>query len=234
MSFRRGGAGKGSSFQNLPIGLNYSDVGTKENGEKPSIPLPVHNPITSKERAIAVKYINFLNTVKDGPFYTGTMSASVEASDNSKDKPQTVVEDGGFNDGIERYSDKYLKKRRICLSVDTHPFHLEYFPKELYQAMGIKKKKLLALSKFNKIDDLFTGTGCEEEEALPMLEKLKELAENEDEVEENKEKNSSDIEEDLDDDFDDDDDDDYNAEKYFNDGEDDDNGDDDYGDEPAF
>ncbi|AGO13204.1 AaceriAFR056Wp [[Ashbya] aceris (nom. inval.)] len=234
MSFRRGG--KTSTFSNLPFGLSYSAVGNNESTEKPTIPLPVNNPINGNERSIAIKYINFLESVRDGPFYTGSMSLSMdETEDNKKRKVKRLVDDGGNNDGIERYSDRYLKKRRIGTSVDEHPFSLEFFPKELYQVMGINKRKLLALSKFNKVDDIFTGTEQDDASVIPLMEKLKELAENEDEGEEFKDKNANEFEEELDDDFDDDDDDDYNAEKYFDDGEDDyGGGDDDYGDEPAF
>ena len=143
-------------------------------------------------------------------------------------------------DGIERYSDRYLKKRKIGTSIDEHPYHLEVFPRELYNVMGIDKKKLLVISEFNNKDDIFTGGKQDENAGLSMIEKWKQLAEDEDddndeENEKNKENGGGD--EDVDEDFEEeeDDDDDYNAEKYFNDGDDDEYGDeDDMGDEPAF
>lgn len=234
MSHFRSGA-KSSNFVNLPFGLSYSDVDANENSENPTIPLPIHDPINTKERTVAMRYINFLNSVRDGPFYTGSMTLPVgEISEINDGKAQAMVEQSGLNDGIERYSDKYLKKRRICVSMDVHPFSLDFFPSELHQVMGIKKRKQLALSKFNKIVDLFTGTSNEDEASVPILERLRPFAEDEVELEEGVEENSSDPEEDLDDQFDDDDDDDYNAEKYFDDGDDEANGDEEYGDEPAF
>lgn len=236
MSFGRGGRGGGSnSFsRNLPFGLSYGDVGVNETTEFPSIPLPANNPNTGKERTVAVAYINFMKTVKDGPFYTGSMALSVDSSDKKK---KVLIDEDGVNDGIERYSDKYLKKRKIGASIDEHPYHLEIFPPELYQVMGINKKKLLALSNFNKRDDIFTGSGSknDETEGLSMLEKLKELAEDDDEAANNENKEENNDVEDVDDDFDDeDDDDDYNAEKYFDDGDDDFGGEEEYADEPAF
>lgn len=49
--------------------------------------------------------------------------------------------------------------------------------------MGINKKKLLAISKFNNADDVFTGTGLQDENiGLSMLAKLKELAEDVDDA----------------------------------------------------
>ena len=127
-----------------------------------------------------------------------------------------------------------MKKRKLGVSIDEHPFHLELFPKDLYAVMGINKKKLMTLSKFNNEDDIFTGSEQDEALGLSMLEKYKELAEEVDEEDENK-KEEDGTEEPVDDEFDDeDDDDDYNAEKYFSGGDDDDIGEDDYGDEPAF
>lgn len=234
MSFQRGGRGNSSSVfsKNLPFGLSYSDVGVNETTEHPSILLPVNGLITPKERSVAIMYINFLKTIKDGPFYTGAMALSVDGSGKQK----RLIDDDGVNDGIERYSDKYLKKRKIGVSIDEHPFHLEIFPSELYQVMGINKKKLLALSNFNKNDDIFTGSLSKDDDAegLSMLEKLKELADDEDDVTNAQAKDENEVE-DQDDEFDDeDDDDDYNAEKYFDDGEDEFDAEDDYGDEPAF
>lgn len=245
MSFRQG-RGNGNSFmKNLPFGLGYSDIGSNDTTEFPSIPLPVNNPITSRERSLAVTYIKFGRTVRDGPFYTGSMSLAVdngEYNDSSdskitstKTKKRHLYEAEGRKDGIERYSDRYLKKRKIGASIDDHPYHLEVFPKELFSVLGINKKKLLTISKYDNTDNIFTGGARDESAGITLLEKLKELAEDEDNSgDENAEEKK---EEDLgDEDFEDeDDDDDYNAEKYFNDGDDEDYGDeDDYREEPAF
>ena len=80
---------------------------------------------------------------------------------------------------------------------------------------GSQRKKLLSLSQYNK-DGQLTNFGTEDQEQS-ILEKLKNMAEDEDET--NKEDKEE--EEDVDDEFEDDDDDDYNAEKYFDDGDDD-------------
>lgn len=173
-------------MSNLPFGLGYGDVGKNHITEFPSIPLPINGPITNKERSLAVKYINFGKTVKDGPFYTGSMSLIIDQQENSKSgkrKPNIILDEDDTNDGIERYSDKYLKKRKIGISIDDHPYNLNLFPNELYNVMGINKKKLLAISKFNNADDVFTGTGLQDENiGLSMLAKLKELAEDVDDA----------------------------------------------------
>ncbi|QLQ79638.1 hypothetical protein HG537_0C02850 [Torulaspora globosa] len=237
MSFRggRGGSGGGNSFlKSLPFGLDYSDVATYDSNDIPSIPLPVNNPISSKDRSLAVRYIKLGQVIRDGPFYTGSISLTDDKSDRKGKK--TLIEEEGRKDGIERYSDRFLKKRKIGASIDDHPFHLEVFPKELFNVMGINKKKLLSISKFDNTDNIFTGGEQDENAAMNMLEKLKALAEDEDD-ETAKDEEGGKEEEVIDEDFeeDEDDDDDYNAEKYFNDGDDDDyGGEDDYGDEPAF
>lgn len=232
-------------MKNLPFGLGYADICSNDTTEFPNIPLPVNNPITSKERSLAVTYIKFGRTVRDGPFYAGSMSLAVDNSEcneisdsnstNAKKKKRHLYEEEGRKDGVERYSDRYLKKRKIGASIDDHPYHLEVFPKELYSVLGINKKKLLTISKYDNTDNIFTGSTQDESAGITLLEKLKELAEDEDNSgDENAEEKKED---DLgDEDFEDeDDDDDYNAEKYFNDGDDEDYGDeDDYREEPAF
>lgn len=243
MSFRggRGGGGGGNTFlKNLPFGLDYSDVSTYDSADVPSIPLPVNNPIGPMDRSLAVTYIKLGQVIRDGPFYTGAISLAMDdASGEGEGKKgkKTLIEEEGRKDGIERYSDRFLKKRKIGASIDDHPFHLEVFPKELFNVMGINKKKLLSISKFDNTDTIFTGGPKDENAAMNMLEKLKALAEDEDEEGDKDEQNRKDPEEVIDEDFEDDedDDDDYNAEKYFNDGDDDDyGGEEDYGDEPAF
>lgn len=248
-SFRGGGGGgRGSGnnyMSNLPFGLGYGDVGKNHITEFPSIPLPINGPITNKERSLAIKYINFAKTVKDGPFYTGSMNLIIDQQDNKKNKKSSgkrknniILDEDDSNDGIERYSDKYIKKRKIGVSVDDHPYNLNLFPNELYNVMGINKKKLLTISKFSNSDNVFTGTGLQDENiGLSMLAKLKELAEDADDAtsttggaatkEANKTGDGDDDEladDDFEEDEDEEDDDDYNAEKYFNNGDDDDYG----------
>lgn len=230
MSFRggRGGgaSGSGGGFQrsNLPFGLDYSDIcSINTSNEKPVIPLPVNGTITPLEKTIGSRFVNFGNLIKDGPFYTGS---------NLESGKKVEVE--GINDGLKRYGDRYLKKRRIGLSIDDHPYAIQFFPEELYKAMGVddkRKKKLLNLSGNlqNKLMDSL-------EESKSLLEQLKSSLDDDEKEEDIKANGAGAVDEDeenLDDEFEEDDDDDYNAEKYFDDGED--FGDlDDFDDEAAF
>ncbi len=151
----------------------------------------------------------------------------MELDSNSKDKSE--IDEEGINDGIKRYSDRYIKKRKIGRSIDEHPYVIEFFPQELYKVMGVddkKKKKLLSLSKLKNSKEVIDNL---EKDGNSILERLKGMAEEE----ENEKDEEPEPEENLDDEFEEEDDDDYNAEKYFDDGED--FGDeDDYNDEAAF
>ncbi|CDO92020.1 unnamed protein product [Kluyveromyces dobzhanskii CBS 2104] len=247
MSFG-GSRGKSSStFTNLPFGLSYSDVSANGSTELPLIPLPMNHPSNELEKEIAIHYMNFKTALKDGPFFTGSMELISEQDDqddtdaqgtgSKKKGPRLQVDADGLNDGIERYSDKYLKRRKIGTSIDEHPFNVDFFPRELYQVMGINKKKLIQLSKLDKGKTLFGLSGSkEEDEAVgrALLEKMSGMVEEDDEEDGNEEKEVEKEDIDEDDEFEEDDDDDYNAEKYFDDGDDDLGGDDEYPDEAEF
>lgn len=186
-----------SHQRNLPFGLDYKDV-SQQNNEKPEILLPVNGVSTDFEQRAALNFINFKNTINDGPFFTG-LTIKEEIND-------------GIKDGLKRYSDRYVKKRKHNPSINDHPYNIKFFPNELYKVMGINENKKLNLN-LNKVD---------------IFEKLKSFNDEDDSkvVEEEVEENDDEFEEE-------DDDDDYNAEKYFDDGED--FGDvDDYDDEAAF
>ncbi|CCE64640.1 hypothetical protein TPHA_0I01330 [Tetrapisispora phaffii CBS 4417] len=240
----RAGNGSNSKLSNLPFGLGYHDVDKEASKEVPTIQLPVNNPVNERERSLSIRYIKFQESVREGPFFTGSLNVLLadeinqngdkENAGNKSKKRTDIIYEGSLNDGIERYSDKYLKKGKLGVSIDEFPFHLEHFPEELYKAMGINKKKILNLSKLNDKDDLFTGNGDDDSKGISILEELKDLADDLDETEEGANDGDKAIESE-DEDFDDDsDNDDYNAEKYFDDGDDDFGGDEEFGDEPAF
>lgn len=231
MSFRggRGGSSSGGFQRNLPFGLDYHDVINIAQSEKPKVILPVNGTMSDVEKVKASHFINFSALVSDGAFYTGD-SLEVEAG-NAKSE----ISEDGINDGLKRYSDKYLKKRKIGHSIDEHPYSIEFFPQELYRVMGVddkKKRKLLQLSKLKSSKQVLDNLN-NDEISKTIMDKLKEMADVEDEKDEAHERNNNEFEDHLDDEFEEDDDDDYNAEKYFEDGED--FGDeDDYNDEAAF
>lgn len=214
----RGGSGRGLAQRQLPFGLDYSDVGTNQTSDKPQISMPVNGIPMKFEKVFASHFISFQAEVKDGPFYTGS-SLDFEGSKVKK----LEIDEDGINDGLKRYSDKYLKKRKIGRSIDEHPYNIEFFPQELYKVMGVddkKKKKLLSISQLKNSSEVLQLIENDTNSKDMLLEKLKEL-ESVAEDDTSATKNNDDANEVEDDDEfeDEDDDDDYNAEKYFDDGD---------------
>lgn len=214
MSFRKQSSGR----MLLPFGLDYSDILSQgETTEKPVLELPVHGPLSQYEEDVAKQSLAFARLLYDGPFYTG-----------APEQKDTELEP------IQRYSDRFKKRKKVSRSIDEYPYQLEFFPEELYSVMGISKlKKKLLLSKYKKDGGLKQLNVSEKDDsAESMLEKLKSLAEDLDADPAPQNEQDDVEEEDHDDEYEEDDDDDYNAEKYF-DGGDDDLGDD-GDDEAAF
>lgn len=211
MSFRN------PAKQLLPFGLEYKDIVNADHGtDKPELILPVNGPLSEIETDSARQSITIQQLVGDGPFYTGLILNAMS--------PNKLKLLNSAPDGIQRYSDKYKKVKKIGRTIEEHPYQLELFPDELYSVMGIsnrKKQKLLALSTFKSnggLREYGTADVSEEDQAKLMLEKLTDMAEELDNGEEKEEEGELE-EEDVDDEFDEDDDDDYNAEKYFDDGD---------------
>ncbi|KAL7665125.1 DNA-directed RNA polymerase III subunit [[Candida] zeylanoides] len=195
MSFRGGGRAL------LPFGLEYGDVTSGQTPEKPQLVLPLQGALSAHEAQAARQSIAFRHLVADGAFFTGST---------------TPAEQKG--DGIQRHSDKYKKTQKIGRTIEEHPYQLEFFPEELYVVMGVtsRKRKMLSLSAYKENGGLKQyAAATEEEKAASLLEKFKGLAED---IEEGAEEEDV-PEEEFDDEFEEDDDDDYNAEKYFDDGD---------------
>lgn len=184
--------------------------------DKPFIELPVHSALSPYEENAAKQAIALQKLLYNGPFYTG------------------LVVLGTFTTAppIERYSDRYKLVKKVGTSIDEYPYQLEFFPPELYSVMGIsKKKKALLLSTFKADGGLALYETTSHGDSIDVLEKLKHMAE---ELDANGNQDGEDAleEEDIDDHFESDDDNDYNAERYFENGDEDVGDDDD--DEAAF
>lgn len=242
MSFRRGGGGNSNPMHSLPFGLGYNDVvGQNDSLETPTIALPVNSPISLQERSLAVSYIKFLEILKDNPFFDESIIPYQSEGDNNE-KRKNRSDDMINEDGIKRFSDKYIKKRKIANSIDNYPYNFNIFPNELYSVMGLKndKKRInLKLAKSNGKDDIFTGNsnkdgGDDDEDAKAILANLKNLAEDEDEQLNAQGLDDDDDEDDDNFEADEDDDDDYNAQGYFEADENDDDDDGDAGGDEAI
>ncbi|KAF6005736.1 hypothetical protein HII12_005310 [Brettanomyces bruxellensis] len=194
----------------LPFGLDYADVEQTAEGEKLKFVLPINGKPTALEDECSKQFLNFTDLMKNGVFYTGTLE-SLKAS--SKKRHVTYYE-GGVNDGLSRYSDRFRKKIKIGRSINEHPFILDIFPQELRSVMtrGDKKHGSLQLTSKKNIKKLIEKT--KEEKRNEIQERLNNVEGNDSEVDKHSE------EEDDDEQFEDDYDDDYNAERYFEDGDD--------------
>lgn len=233
MSFRGGGGGQ---RQLLPFGLDWADI-QQVSAETFEFPIPINGNPTNIELESYQQFTNLTNLMKDSSFYTGNLkSLSQETVSVDGQKKQNIVYlEGGVNDGLKRFSDKYRKQIKIGKSINDHPFILRFFPDELHSVMSSKSgKKSLNVSKYKKgskngtsMDKLIKNA---EERQKEIMQRLNEVAAqtNDDDIDE---ADNQEEEENIDDEFEDDDDDDYNAEKYFDDGDDFDEGDD--GDEEA-
>jgi len=184
----------------------------------PPLAPPVQNPLTKLERVIVSRYRHHREKIHSGPLYT------VMARKRGMEDP--------FND-VVRYSMKYAKRVRRAPKLDARPYVISFFPQELWATLGVEEggaeeggkavgKKRLAFEALDSV--LGEGEGDEEDEVEGDK---KEDGEKEGEEEEEEEEKDQ---------FSDDDDDDYNAEQYFEDGDDmsDGYGDDDGGGEDHY
>ncbi|ODV60079.1 DNA-directed RNA polymerase III subunit C31 ASCRUDRAFT_47984 [Ascoidea rubescens DSM 1968] len=226
----------GRNGLSLPFGLDFDFHAIRVGEVSKEFVIPVNGPLNEIDREIAEQFTTFLEMMKDGPFYSGQISSRGSKGALNEEEQQ------GFSDGIKRYSDKYLKKRKISKSIEDFPYNYDFFPSELYSIMG-SEGKMISLTHYNtnnkqiKKDAKSTNKIDDEVQAMNILEQIKNMVEEDDAIDINKvtrmnAEHEEDEEEDYDDGFEEDDDNDYNAEKYFDGGEEEnDDGDDD---EAAF
>jgi DNA-directed RNA polymerase III subunit RPC7 len=113
MAFRRGGGRAGARAP--AFSFSISDLKPDFSPEElyPTTILPAPEASVARERQAVSQYITLKEEIRDGPLFTGSNTAS----------GRVVVEiEEGFNDGIKRYSDIYVKKRKIGRSADEHPY----------------------------------------------------------------------------------------------------------------
>jgi DNA-directed RNA polymerase III subunit RPC7 len=224
MSFR-GGRGGGRGGNSFLSGLRHLDLkpdfGLSE--LYPENPQPIQTPLTMFEKQAVSQFVGLRAAIQDGPLYTGS----------NKRKSRVVVEvDRAFDDGIKRYTDRYVKKRKIGRSIDEHPYVVEFFPQELHSAMGLKSSKLKKVDISRFTSELLKANDNQDKDDRELLELKLNRVQEEDNDEKLQEGDEEDEEEEVDE-FEEDEDDDYNAERYFENGEDYDN-DDDGDDEAAY
>lgn len=199
--------------QLLPFGLEWADVSAASGGPEREYPLPINGRPTAREVRRVGAFASLVAATKASSFYSGPLNHPQGVA-----KPRDHLE-GGVNDGIQRYSDKYRRRIKVSRSLVDHPFQAQVFPPELQVIVAPRKGrgKTLGVASVRangqlelNIDRLINH----KQEIMDRLEDVEANANaNVDEDEEPEE------EENIDDEFEDEDDDDYNAEKYFDDGD---------------
>lgn len=175
----------------------------------------------SKAEKIQVsRFRSLLTDIHEGPLYT-VLGEHVRVG-----KP-TASSAATFDpfEGMPTYSQKYTKRRRRIPKLDTRPYVLKFFPKELWSTLEPSSEsqngadmnstgKKLQLSTIKRADRI---AGLDGEEHISGDEDPEETAER------NLDGDETPVEEeDLDDEYEDDEEGgDYNAEQYFDDGGDD-------------
>lgn len=175
----------------------------------------------SKAEKIQVsRFRSLLTDIHEGPLYT-------VLGDNVRVGKPTASSAATFDpfEGTPTYSQKYTKRRRRIPKLDTRPYVLKFFPKELWSTLDPSSEsqngvdmnsigKKLQLSTIKRADRL---AGLDGEENISGDEDAEEMAER------NLDGDETPVEEeDIDDEYEDDEEGgDYNAEQYFDDGGDD-------------
>ncbi|KAL4919478.1 DNA-directed RNA polymerase III, subunit Rpc31 [Aspergillus aurantiobrunneus] len=237
----RFGAKKG---RKLP-GAEFTWDTTDANGEADTAPTPLFpkyavpraRPLSDCEQLQVDLYRTLRERFHDGPYYS-----ILGASSGTGFTANSKANFDPFN-GMPSYSGKYQKKKRLVPKLQGRPYVMKFFPRELWTTIQPNYKPDGLLDGYIP-QTLHTGTKRgfeddeEDDEALKRQRRLMhgdedEGGENEDvegdilEADEDQEE-----EEIVDDDFEEDEDEmggDYNAEQYF-DGGDDEYGDDGFGD----
>ncbi|KAF2145035.1 uncharacterized protein K452DRAFT_356370 [Aplosporella prunicola CBS 121167] len=221
----RGGVGK---IGGADVPWEYDPdlkIETKPSELFPPKPPPIAPPPRRPERSAVARYRALRERIHEGPLYT----VLGDTARVSKSRPGATAVVDPF-EGMPTYSQKYKKQRRKIPRLDTRPYILKFFPAELWTTLDPtlkdgggnaggalkRKRKTLQIAKSNRLS------------RLEELEEDGDLDRDDDDDDGDLDKDDPDAQqEEQDDDFEEDESDldDYNAENYFDNGEDDDFGD---------
>ncbi|OJD18210.1 hypothetical protein AJ78_01768 [Emergomyces pasteurianus Ep9510] len=214
----------------------------------PKYSVPVARVLKEEERTQVDYYRRLRETIHDGPYYT-----VLSAPPSSQRGGAMAARKAQFDpfQGMATYGQRYLKKTRTLPKLSGRPYVMNFFPKELWSTLDPKYVGLQTAGA-NGFGALLRGEqkrgfedeeedeeeevgpsrkrreagGDEDEEGSETGEKRKRRAGGEDEdlLDEDEDEGEDEI---VDDDFEDDEEDmggDYNAEQYFDGGDDDGDG----------
>ncbi|KAL5117527.1 DNA-directed RNA polymerase III subunit C31 [Pleosporales sp. CAS-2024a] len=203
----------------------------------PEAPPPQAPPPTAHEHGMVAHYLAVRDRIHEGPFYT-ILNDGMKSGLKRRANEPAPTEASLFNPFTDNqtYSAKYLKVRRRLPKLDARPYVTDLFPAELQPILqgtrgpghASKKRRTLGVTKVNAVSQIERMIRAEVDRTNDAEAK----------ADEDDDDDADDDEADADDDkLDDDDDadnwsakstdseesdDDYNAEQYFDNGEDDD------------
>ncbi|KAI9825081.1 MAG: hypothetical protein M1832_001401 [Thelocarpon impressellum] len=201
----------------------------------PPIQQVVPKPLSRYERLQVAHYRSLRDRVHEGPLYT---ILGDESRVTKPGAPTSTMIDPF--EGMPTYAQKYRKKTRRMPRLDTRPYVLRFFPKELWSTLdpdhelkdeATTRKKTLKIamsSGTSALEDFTAGEGgpsLDPDRALPKTEGDDEAGGGDDEERVVPDEDGVEEEEEVDEDYESDEDEtagDYGAEAYFDDGADDD------------
>lgn len=185
------------------------------------------------------QYLAVRDRIHEGPFYT-LLNDGMKNGLKRKVGETAPTEASLFDPFIDNqtYSSKYLKKRRRLPKLDSRPYAVQFFPLELHATIGATGTPGAATKKRTLVVDNKAREDALKKKLEAYSRRIEEtMARDEDEEEEVEEEAEGEDKEDAGDDEDnysavssdsEESGDDYNAEQYFDNGEDDDAEDDTY------
>lgn len=231
-SFRGGRGGGKQRIGGQEVSWDYDPelvIETKPQEMFPDIDLPRARPATQQEKASIARYRALRKSIHDGPFYT-ILGDNVRISKSSSKR---AAEFNPFED-MPTYTQKYKPASRKLPRFDTRKYQLRFFPEELWDTIDLSRRR----------KDAGTTTQTTKQAPRPRLDDVEDETEAKTGNEEDEDPTAKPDEEDEaseanpEDDFSEDDSEmgaDYNAENYFDAGDDDaDAGDGEGLDDPGF
>ncbi|EED12992.1 conserved hypothetical protein [Talaromyces stipitatus ATCC 10500] len=204
----------------------------------PPYDTPKAEPLSKRERAEVDQYRALRDHFQNGPYYAAVNAASTSAKQGTKERAQFDP----FH-GMPSYSARYQKRKRTVPKIAGREYIVHFFPRELWRVVRPDYKPdrpdtQTTGTRWKRVQAQFEDVGDEDvEEDEQDRKRQKEEGDDEEETQDDDgkdldddvEKEGSEEDDELrDDDFSEDDDEmggDYNAEQYFDAGDDDGDGD---------
>ncbi|MCJ1437007.1 hypothetical protein MMC27_006390 [Xylographa pallens] len=188
-------------------------------------------PLTKDERLQVARFRSLRDRIHEGPLYT-VLGDNVRIS-KTEGRANTAAAQFDPFEGMPTYSQRYARKRRKIPKLDTRPYVLKFFPKELWStldpshsatngAVGTSKPKKLLIAPSKRMNGL--SAFDRELSGEPGQSSRAVNGEDDEDAAEPADDDEAPPEEEVDDQYTSDEDDmagDYNAEQYFDDGGDD-------------